>query len=74
MREILDWLVAAARVPVEVRIDPARLRPADVPLSVCDASRLRAATGWEPRHTLEETALEILDWWRAEIGARPVGD
>ncbi|HEX3551099.1 MAG TPA: GDP-mannose 4,6-dehydratase, partial [Candidatus Elarobacter sp.] len=49
MRELLRRLIEIARVPVEVRDDPERMRPADVPLSVGDASKLRAATGWEPR-------------------------
>ncbi|MDB5042397.1 MAG: NAD-dependent epimerase/dehydratase [Candidatus Eremiobacteraeota bacterium] len=49
MKEILRQLVLLARVPVEVREDPARMRPADVPVSVGDASKLRRATGWAPR-------------------------
>jgi GDP-4-dehydro-6-deoxy-D-mannose reductase len=49
MKEILRQLVMLARVPVEVREDPARMRPADVPVSVGDASKLRRATGWAPR-------------------------
>jgi GDP-4-dehydro-6-deoxy-D-mannose reductase len=49
MKEILRQLVLIARVPVEVREDPARMRPADVPVSVGDASKFRSATGWAPR-------------------------
>ena len=49
MREILRRLIELARVPVEVREDPARMRPADVPVSVGEASKLREATGWAPR-------------------------
>ena len=52
MREVLRRLIEIARVPVEVHEDPARMRPADVPLSVGDASKLRAATGWTPRISL----------------------
>ncbi|SDJ87209.1 SDR family NAD(P)-dependent oxidoreductase [Streptomyces indicus] len=44
---------------LDVREDPARIRPADseVMRLVADASRLRAATGWAPRDDLE-TGLE----------------
>jgi GDP-4-dehydro-6-deoxy-D-mannose reductase len=49
MREVLRQLITIAGVPVEVREDPARMRPADIPLSVGDASKLRDATGWAPR-------------------------
>ncbi|WP_314410526.1 SDR family NAD(P)-dependent oxidoreductase [Streptomyces kroppenstedtii] len=39
-----------------VREDTQRIRPAasEVMRLVCDASRLRAATGWEPAHSLQE--------------------
>ncbi len=49
MRELLRRLIEIARVPVEVRSDPERMRPADVPVSAGDASKLRAATGWAPQ-------------------------
>ncbi|BAC68066.1 NAD-dependent dehydratase [Streptomyces avermitilis] len=41
---------------LEVREDAQRIRPAasEVMRLVCDASRLRAATGWEPAHSLQE--------------------
>jgi GDP-4-dehydro-6-deoxy-D-mannose reductase len=49
MRDVLRELIIAAHVPVEVRDDPARARPSDVPLSVGDPSKLHAATGWTPQ-------------------------
>jgi len=49
MRDVLRELIVAAHVPVEVRDDPKRLRPSDVPLSLGDATKLREATGWEPK-------------------------
>jgi GDP-4-dehydro-6-deoxy-D-mannose reductase len=55
IREILRQLITIARVPVEVREDPNRMRPSDVPLLLGDAAKLRAATGWAPRRTLGES-------------------
>jgi len=65
---IVEWLLSAARVPIEVRPDPARMRPSDNPVSYCDASKLRARTGWEPVRALEETLADTLDDWRRRIG------
>jgi len=48
VREVLDMLLDLSEVKVTVETDPARLRPSDVPLLLGDASRFRAATGWEP--------------------------
>jgi GDP-4-dehydro-6-deoxy-D-mannose reductase len=47
--------------------DPARFRPTDY--SVGDSSRLRAATGWEPRVPIERTLKALLDFWREKINA-----
>jgi GDP-4-dehydro-6-deoxy-D-mannose reductase len=65
IRDLLGILLAASRARVEVRVDPERLRPSDVPAQVGDPSRLRAATGWEPRIPLERTLVDLLDDWRA---------
>ena len=36
-----------------VESDPALVRPVDVPALVGDAGKLRAHTGWAPRHDLD---------------------
>jgi GDP-4-dehydro-6-deoxy-D-mannose reductase len=64
VRDLLDLLLAASSAHVEVQVDPARLRPSDVPAQVGDPARLRAATGWEPRIPLERTLRDLLDDWR----------
>jgi GDP-4-dehydro-6-deoxy-D-mannose reductase len=69
VRDLLDTLLAASRARVEVRVDPDRLRPADVPAQVGDPSRLRAATGWEPRIPIERSLLDLLEDWRTRTGA-----
>jgi GDP-4-dehydro-6-deoxy-D-mannose reductase len=70
VREILDLLLAGSTTRVELRVDEARLRPADVPAQVGDPTRLREATGWEPRIPLEQTLLDLLADWRARVAAR----
>ena len=68
MRDVLDSLLARARVPVEVRVHPARLRPSDYPLLLGDRGRITAEVGWEPRIGLDETLRDLLDHWRARLG------
>lgn len=41
--------------------DPDLLRPADIPHLVGDAAKLRAATGWSPRRSLDDTLRDVLD-------------
>jgi GDP-4-dehydro-6-deoxy-D-mannose reductase len=61
MRELLRTLITIAAVPVEVREDPERMRPADVPVSVGDATKLRAATDWTPRIPLTAALRAVYD-------------
>lgn len=67
IRAMLDLLLAQARVTVMVEYDPARARPADIPLLLADASRFRAATGWQPTIPIERSLADILDDWRARV-------
>ncbi len=59
IREILAELIRIAHVPVEVREDPARMRPADVPILYGNSEKLRSATGWMPRITLRHSLQDI---------------
>jgi GDP-4-dehydro-6-deoxy-D-mannose reductase len=59
IRDVLRELIVTAHVPVEVRDDPSRQRPSDVPLSLGDPSKLRAATGWEPKIPFSASIRDI---------------
>ena len=54
----LRRLIEISGVETEIREDPDRLRPADVPVLCGDASRLRAL-GWNPRRSFDQ-ALEAI--------------
>ena len=69
IREVLERLIARARVRVEVRVEAGRLRPSDVPALVGDPERLRRATGWQPCLPIERTLEDLLDDWRRRIAA-----
>jgi GDP-4-dehydro-6-deoxy-D-mannose reductase len=73
IRAVLDGLVQRSRVPVEIRLDPERLRPSDTPILVGDASRLRAATGWEPRIPFDRMLDDLLEYWRGAVRAGAAG-
>ncbi len=66
---LADHLVSLARRPITLAPDPALLRPVDLPVLRGDASKLRAATGWEPTLTVEQTLADLLDDMRARVRA-----
>jgi GDP-4-dehydro-6-deoxy-D-mannose reductase len=69
MKEVLRALIAIARVGVEVRDDPARMRPSDVPLVLGDAAKLRVRTGWEPRIPLAAALRDVYADARERVAA-----
>ncbi|MFH1486883.1 MAG: GDP-mannose 4,6-dehydratase [Chloroflexota bacterium] len=64
IRSLLDFFLSQAKIKIEVQEDPACLRPIDVPRTLCDYSKVRKRTGWEPRISLEQTLSDVLAYWR----------
>jgi GDP-4-dehydro-6-deoxy-D-mannose reductase len=74
VRELLHKLLDIAGIDVEIRLESERLRPSDVPALVGDPAKLKAATGWEPALTLDETLADLLRHWRdLQAEASPEG-
>jgi GDP-4-dehydro-6-deoxy-D-mannose reductase len=49
---------------IKAEIDPARLRPSDVPILLGDSTKFRNQTDWYPLIPLEETLDDLLNYWR----------
>jgi GDP-4-dehydro-6-deoxy-D-mannose reductase len=67
MQDMLDMLLDMTDVKVEVKQDPARMRPSDVPLLVGDSSKFRKKTGWKPTIAYEKTLEDTLNYWRERV-------
>ncbi len=65
--EVLRMLLDMSTVRIDVREDPARLRPSDVPILLGDHTKFSAATGWGPTIPFEQTLRDILEYWRERI-------
>jgi GDP-4-dehydro-6-deoxy-D-mannose reductase len=61
LRDLFARLAALVGVAARPEADPDLMRAADVPWLVGDPSRLRAATGWQPALTLEQTLNDVVD-------------
>jgi GDP-4-dehydro-6-deoxy-D-mannose reductase len=65
--DVLDALIARARLSVEIRTDAARLRPTDVISAIGNPDRAKAMLGWAPKIPWDETLDSVLaDWRRRE--------
>ncbi len=63
---VVETLAGLARVPVEVRENPALMRRVDVPVLAGDPARIEAAAGWRAEIPLERTLADALDAARKE--------
>jgi len=66
IRDLLDMMIARARAPMTVKIDPARYRPNDVPLLLGDPRRIHDELGWTADIPLEQTVDDLLEYWRRD--------
>jgi GDP-4-dehydro-6-deoxy-D-mannose reductase len=69
VQEILDTLLDMSRVAIEVRQDPNRMRPSDMPDIVCDATRLHELCGWRATIPFAQSLRDVLEYWRQEKAA-----
>ncbi len=67
IQTIVDLLVGMAKVRIETRVDPSRLRPSDTPVLICDAGKFKQLTGWRLKKSLESTLKDVLDYWRQHL-------
>lgn len=68
IKAILAMLIREAHVPVEVREDPEKMRPVDVPRFFGDNSKLRAL-GWKPLYPIEQSVREIYRYAAEHVSA-----
>lgn len=66
IQDILNQIIAMSDKDIEVKVDPAKLRPVDVPIIEPDISKIKKEVGWEPLIPLEQTLRETLEHWRKE--------
>lgn len=67
IRKVLDLLLSLAKVKVEVRTDPTRMRPSDVEILIGDNSKFVKKTGWKPEISFEQTMADLLNYWRERV-------
>ena len=64
IQEILDMIVSMSDKQIEVKVDPNKLRPVDVPIIEPDITKINGCTGWKPEIDIKQTLQQTLDYWR----------
>ena len=67
IQKILDILLSHASREFRVIVDPERFRPVDMPLLLGSAEKLITETGWQPKYSIHQTLLDLLNYWRTKL-------
>lgn len=67
MSDVLDILLSFSDVKIKVEVDPSLLRPSDNPELLCDNTKFKNLTNWNPEISIEKTLEEILEYWRKNV-------
>jgi GDP-4-dehydro-6-deoxy-D-mannose reductase len=65
--DILEILISYSKIKFQIERSTSHLRATDIPILVGDYSRLQAKTGWEPAIPIENSLLDILNYWRNTV-------
>jgi GDP-4-dehydro-6-deoxy-D-mannose reductase len=68
VQRMLDELIEISGLEVEVRQDPSRLRPIEIPRLYGSFERARRSLGWEPRLPRLQSLTEIYQEWLTRVG------
>lgn len=61
--DILQTLIDLSGVNIQVRKDPAKVRPVDVERVGCCPEKIRTDTGWTSEIPMEQSLQDVLQWW-----------
>jgi len=65
--DMVNMLIDISGNDIDVKIDPALFRPADVEFQVGDPARLQSELGWKPEVGRIEGLKKLFSWWEARI-------
>lgn len=73
LSDIIGQFQAACSRVVTLEVDPARIRPGEIPRVVGNSTKIKTATGWNPLIPIGQTIRDLLDWWRDKLRASGTG-
>lgn len=64
IEDILGKLLALTKTQIKIERDESLFRPIDMPDLVCDNTKIRQTTGWEPKINIDDTLAQTLEYFR----------
>jgi GDP-4-dehydro-6-deoxy-D-mannose reductase len=70
IKRVLDLLLGMSKLIIQIKEDPARMRPSDVPVMICDCTKFVTKTGWQPQIPFKQTLHDLLEYWRNKLSEK----
>lgn len=64
MNDIVTMIEEQVGHKLEIKVDPALIRPTDEKIIVGDVTKLKKDTGWKQDIPMKQTIADMLDYWR----------
>lgn len=64
IQEILNIILSFSKGNINIYVDESKYRPIDIPVIEADITKLQSHTNWQPYYRIEDTILEVLNYWR----------
>lgn len=66
VKEILEFMIRKAKVPINFRIEKNLFRPSDIPSFIGSALKIKQAVSWQIKKEFFSSLTETLEWWRMQ--------
>lgn len=67
LKELLAKLIDYAKIKIQIKQDPSKIRPVEIVELVADTSKIVKDTGWKSNYSIDRTIEDLLDYWRFKI-------
>ncbi len=65
--DMLSKMISMSKGDIETEVDKELLRPLDVEELICDNTKIKTDTGWQPGINIDQSLSDTLDYWRQII-------
>jgi len=67
MSRVLELLLRISHARIPLKVDKTRLRKSDIPILKGDNRKAARELGYAPKHSLQSTVADTLNYWREEL-------
>lgn len=66
IREVLNIMLSNCTSEIDVQLDESKMRVSDMPVIICDNSKICRETGWKPSTPLRDSLKSVMNYWRTK--------